>query len=93
MPRKVQGVDRYSASKFLILGTLRCSRTMAQPFYHRMEVLFTATADLSDRANTPEFKRKLAAFLKEHLGSEVKAQSVGFDGPVDAEPGDPQDLA
>lgn len=62
-----------------------------QPFYHRMEVLFTAVEDTSDRANSPKFKEKLAAFLKRNLGPVIKA-SVDFDAPVVAEPGDPADL-
>jgi len=62
-----------------------------QPFYHRIEVLFTATEDVSDKANTPEFKEKLAGFLKRNLGPVLK-DSVEFDGTVNAEPGDPSDL-
>jgi len=62
-----------------------------QPFYHRMEVLFTATADVAETANSHEFKEKLAGFLKRHLGPVLK-DSVEFDSPVDAEPGDPADL-
>jgi hypothetical protein len=62
-----------------------------QPFYHVMPVLFTATEDVSDKANTDEFKEKLANFLKRNLGPVLK-DSVEFDGPVNAEPGDPSDL-
>ena len=62
-----------------------------QPFYHRMEVLFTATEDLSEEMNTAKFKRALAQFLKNSFNT-VKANSVTYDGPVDAEPGDPTDL-
>lgn len=62
-----------------------------QPFYHRLEVLFTATEDVSDKANSEEFKEKLANFLKRNLGPVLK-DSVEFDGPVNAEPGDPSDL-
>lgn len=62
-----------------------------QPFYHRMEVLFTATEDVATTANTPEFKEKLAGFLKRNLGPVLK-DSVTFDAPCDAEPGDPTDL-
>jgi hypothetical protein len=64
-----------------------------QPFYHRMEVLFTATGDLSDEMNhSPTFKASLTRFLKETLGNSVVRSSVMFDGPVTAEPGDPADL-
>lgn len=62
-----------------------------QPFYHRMEVLFTATEDTSEVANSPEFKSKLADFLARNLTG-VLRHSVTYDGPVDAEPGDPSDL-
>lgn len=36
-----------------------------QPFYHRMEVLFTATEDLSAEMNSPFFQMTLAKFLKD----------------------------
>jgi hypothetical protein len=62
-----------------------------QPFYHRMEVLFTATEDTSEQANSVEFKEKLANFLKRSLGPVIRT-SVEFDAPVTAEPGDPADL-
>lgn len=65
--------------------------TNKQPFYHRMTILFTGTEDVSEAANSLEFADKLARFLKDNLGSIVK-NSVQFDGPVDAEPGDPADL-
>ena len=63
-----------------------------QPFYHRLEVLFTATADLSEKANERAFLDKLEAFLKRELGRQVVARSVMLDAPCDAEPGDPYDL-
>jgi hypothetical protein len=56
-----------------------------------MCVIFTATADVSAKAARPEFRAKLEALLKRELGSLVK-DSVEFDGPVTAEPGDPHDL-
>jgi hypothetical protein len=62
-----------------------------QPFYHRMEVLFTATEDLSSEMNTSGFKKALARFLKRECDA-VKASTVTYDAPVDAEPGDPSDL-
>jgi len=62
-----------------------------QPFYHKMEVLFTATSDVSTEANSPEFLKKLEGFLKRNLGPVVKG-SVTLDTPVDAEAGDPHDL-
>jgi hypothetical protein len=61
-----------------------------QPFYHRMEILFTAKEDVSEYANSSEFKRNLADFLKKHLRA-IK-HTVNYDSPVDAEPGDPADL-
>lgn len=64
---------------------------MKQPFYHQASILFTATADVSEEANSPEFLEKLAKFLKKNLGP-VLLESVSLDGPVDAEPGDPSDL-
>jgi hypothetical protein len=62
-----------------------------QPFYHRMEILFTATEDLSDEMNAPKFQKVLAQFLKENFVT-VRMNSVTYDAPVDAEPGDPSDL-
>ncbi len=62
-----------------------------QPFYHQMTVLFTATDDVSDTANTAAFRKKLAAFLKAELGP-VIANSVALDGLCEADPGDPHDL-
>jgi len=62
-----------------------------QPFYHRMEVLFTATEDLSEAANERAFMRTLEEFLRRELGPVVRG-SVSFDAPVDAEPGDPSKL-
>jgi len=62
-----------------------------QPFYHRMEVLFTATEDLSEEMNAPKFQRALARFLKEEFAT-VKSSTVTYDAPVDAEPGNPIDL-
>jgi len=56
-----------------------------------MEILFTATEDLSDEMNSSKFKRALAQFLKNNFDT-VRASSVTYDGPVDAEPGDPVDL-
>ena len=64
-----------------------------QPFYHRMEILFTATEDVSSTVNSREFMEKLAGFLKRNLpGAGVIKDSVEFDGPCNAEPGDPSDL-
>ncbi len=63
-----------------------------QPFYHRMDVLFTATVDLSEEANSPEFLAKLESFLRRNLGTVIVKGSVTLDGVVDAEPGDPADL-
>lgn len=64
-----------------------------QPFYHRMEVLFTATEDVSSTVNSPEFMEKLAGFLKRNLpGAGVIKESVEHDGLCDAEAGDPADL-
>ena len=60
-----------------------------QPFYHRMEVLFTATEDVSEMANTSKFRAELAAFLRSHLSGSIVADSVSFDALVDAEPGEP----
>ena len=65
--------------------------TNKQPFYHRMEILFTATEDVSAAANDRAFQTKLAAFLKKELGPVIK-ESVMYDAPVDAEPGDPAAL-
>jgi hypothetical protein len=62
-----------------------------QPFYHRMEVLFTATEDLSEEMNTKKFKRALAQFFRSTLGKSLRG-SVEYDAPVSAEPGDPHDL-
>ena|SRR5277367_283850 len=70
----------------------RVSMANKQPFYHRMEVLFTATKDVSAIANTFEFRASLAVFLQDQLGKTVRTESVTFDAPVDAEPGDPNDL-
>lgn len=61
-----------------------------QPFYHQLSVLFTGTADVSNMANSEEFKVKLAGFLKKNLGA--LADSVELDGLCTAEPGDPADL-
>lgn len=63
-----------------------------QPFYHHMSVLFTATEDVSDLANNTEFQEKLAKFLKRNLKGGIIKESVEFDAPVNAEPGDPSDL-
>lgn len=63
-----------------------------QPFYHRVEILFTATSDLSDVANDPKFVAQLKTFLKMSLGREVIGRTVELDSPVTAEPGDPSDL-
>lgn len=60
-----------------------------QPFYHRMDVLFTATADVSTRST--EFQEKLTRFLRENLGSAVLEKSVEIE-TFDADPGDPADL-
>jgi hypothetical protein len=60
-----------------------------QPFHHRMEVLFTATEDLSEIANTRKFRSELAEFLREQLGRPVIRDSVSFDALVNAEPGEP----
>ena len=62
-----------------------------QPFYHRIDILFTATEDVSELANSAVFKTKLERFLKRNLGDIVKG-SVELDAPVTAEPGDPADL-
>lgn len=62
---------------------------MPQPFYHRMEVLFTATADLSERMNAAEFRAELVRFLHHQLGAHLLRDSVTFDGTPDAMPGDP----
>jgi hypothetical protein len=62
-----------------------------QPFHHRMEVLFTATEDLSEEMNDPKFKRALAQFLKNMFGT-IRISSVTYDAPVNVEPGDPHDL-
>jgi hypothetical protein len=64
---------------------------MKQPFYHRMEVLFTATGDVSAIANTEWFRVRLANFLHRNLKKVIKS-SVVLDDPVDAEAGDPRDL-
>lgn len=63
-----------------------------QPFYHRMEVLFTATEDFSEEMNGPKFKQALKTFLRNMLGPSLKTYSVQYDAPVSAEPGDPHDL-
>ena len=63
-----------------------------QLFYHRMEILFTATEDVSDIANNTEFQTKLAGFLKRNLKGGIIEESVEFDAPVNTEPGDPTDL-
>jgi len=64
-----------------------------QPFYHHMEILFTATEDASSAVNSPKFTEKLANFLKRNLpGAGVIKESVEFDAPCDAEAGDPVDL-
>jgi hypothetical protein len=58
-----------------------------------MNVLFTATEDLSEEMNEPTFREALEAFLKKHVGGRVIVkESVQFDTPVNAEPGDPADL-
>lgn len=62
-----------------------------QPFYHSAGMLFTATADVSDKMNSADFVAKLARFLKRELGP-VLPDSVAFDTPCTAEPGDPADL-
>lgn len=49
-----------------------------------MEVLFTAFGDVSEEANTEEFKRDLEKFLQDRLGTIVKG-SVTFDNDVNAE--------
>lgn len=63
-----------------------------QPFYHRMEILFTATSDVADVANSEEFLQKLARFLKRNLRGGLLPETVQIDGLVDAEAGDPADL-
>jgi hypothetical protein len=64
-----------------------------QPFYHKMDVLFTATDDLSEEASTRKFLKKLAKFLREELGTAVIANSVALDGGIcEVDPGDPHDL-
>lgn len=60
-----------------------------QPFYHQVSVLFTATQDVTDKVNSPDFQAKLAAFLKKNLGPVLK-DSVELDATAD--PGDPSDL-
>ncbi len=62
-----------------------------QPFYHRVEVLFTATEDLSVEVNDRNFKDDLAKFLRNRLGTVIRA-SVDYDAECTAEPGDPLDL-
>ncbi len=57
-----------------------------------MEILFTATEDLSAETNSPTFQATLADFLKKTLGPSIIRTSVTYDAPVDAEPGDPHDL-
>ena len=63
-----------------------------QPFYHTLNVLFTATDDVSEVANTVAFRKKLATFLRQELGKEIIASSVSLDGPCQAEAGNPHDL-
>lgn len=63
-----------------------------QPFYHRMEILFTATEDVSDLTKDPKFMEKLAGFLKRNLKGGIIKESVELDAPCNAEPGDPADL-
>lgn len=63
-----------------------------QPFYHHVEVLFTATDDLSEDMNTREFKDSLEKFLKKSFPKLIVKHSLVFDTPVTAEPGDPTDL-
>lgn len=63
-----------------------------QPFYHRMDVLFTCTEDVSEKANDPEFLAALKLFLRKRFGKALLVDSVEFDAPIDAEPGDPHDL-
>lgn len=63
--------------------------SLYQPFHHRIEVLFTATEDVSAIANTDKFRYALATFLCNTLGKSIRHSSVIFDAPVDAEPADP----
>ena len=64
-----------------------------QPFHHVMNILFTATEDLSEEMNEPSFREALEKFLKKQTGGRVIVKdSVQFDIPVNAEPGDPADL-
>jgi len=63
-----------------------------QPFYHRMDVMFTATEDLTFSMNRAKFLKELATFLQTRLSRKVLKNTVQFDGIPDAEPGDPHDL-
>lgn len=63
-----------------------------QPFYHRLEVLFTATDDLCEVIDTQEFRDALGKFFRRSLGKDVIPTSVEFDDIPSAEPGDPADL-
>lgn len=62
-----------------------------QPFYHRLDVLFVATADVSERANSKKFLARLGRFLKAELDY-VLPDRTELDAPCEAEPGDPADL-
>ena len=62
-----------------------------QPFYHQMEIRFTATEDLTTEINTPDFQEKLGRFLRRNLSKAVIAESTEIDAP-EAHPGDPADL-
>jgi hypothetical protein len=63
-----------------------------QPFYHRLEILFTATADVSGKANSKEFRNSFTKFLRTQFGTKLIGKTVTFEVPCDAEAGDPADL-
>lgn len=63
-----------------------------QPFYHRIEILFTATQDLSYKVSCPAFEKAVERFLKRQFPRTIVTGSVQHDGAPSAEPGDPADL-
>lgn len=64
-----------------------------QPFYHRAEILFTATKDIvATEEDRKRLQRVIDNALRNEYGILYVKNSVSFDGEPDADPGDPGDL-
>lgn len=62
-----------------------------QPFYCRLEVIFTATEDLTEAMNSPPFRERLEDHLFKSLSKTILTDSLVVES-ADAEAGDPADL-